>query len=106
MKNRILVFWEFSFLRNKTEGVLAKFSSSLFWKKRPKISLNKEILFIGAISCFSDVIKNEQKEDQVSAADVALLGNDSVHNDSSSDGAFSFSLVFGPFDDLRSYLDH
>lgn len=54
---------------------------------------------------FSDAIKKEQKEDQVSAADDALRGNDSVHNDSSSDGAFSISLVFRPFDDLHSYLD-
>lgn len=41
VKNRILIFWEFFFIRNKTEGVLAKFSSSLLWKKRPKITSNK-----------------------------------------------------------------
>jgi hypothetical protein len=53
--------------------------------------------------CFSDVelVKKEQKEDQVSAADVALRGNDS-----SSNGAISISLVFRPFDDLHCYLDH
>ena len=52
--------------------------------------------------CFSDVevVKKEQKDDQVSAADVALRGNDS-----SSNGVISISLVFRPFDDLHSYLD-
>lgn len=78
-------------------GDLASLHSSKgFSLKADDLRSRASVLKHQALS--GDVIKNEQKEDQVSAADVALLGNDSVHNDSSSDGHLEQSTK-SPYDE-------
>ncbi|XP_062172301.1 uncharacterized protein LOC133877870 [Alnus glutinosa] len=72
------------------------YSSKGFSLKADDLRSRASLLKHQALS--RDAIKKEQKEDQVSAADDALRGNDSVHNDSSSDGHLE-QPIKSPYDE-------